>query len=88
MTGTSAGLGHAIAIALARKGHDLALTDLDTAMLKNTGASQRRQASLTRYCGGIEQGFAPIGAGNPAVLAQTNVIAVGRGASTSMQASP
>ena len=36
LTGASAGLGHAIAIALARKGYDLALTDLDTAMLKNT----------------------------------------------------
>ena len=36
VTGTSAGLGRAIAIALAREGYDLALTDLDTAMLENT----------------------------------------------------
>jgi NAD(P)-dependent dehydrogenase (short-subunit alcohol dehydrogenase family) len=36
ITGTSAGLGRAIAIALAREGYDLALTELDIAMLKNT----------------------------------------------------
>ena len=36
VTGTSAGLGRAIAIALAREGYDLALTELDTAMLKAT----------------------------------------------------
>ena len=36
VTGTSAGLGRAIAIALAREGYDLALTELDTAMLKMT----------------------------------------------------
>ena len=36
VTGTSAGLGRAIAIALAREGYDLALTELDTAMLKVT----------------------------------------------------
>jgi NAD(P)-dependent dehydrogenase (short-subunit alcohol dehydrogenase family) len=35
VTGTSAGLGRAIAVALAREGYDLALTDLDTAMLKD-----------------------------------------------------
>jgi len=36
VTGTSAGLGRAIAVALAREGYDLALTELDTAMLKET----------------------------------------------------
>jgi len=36
VTGTSAGLGRAIAIALAREGYDLALTDLDIATLKDT----------------------------------------------------
>ena len=36
ITGTSAGLGRAIAIALAREGYDLALTELDTAALKDT----------------------------------------------------
>jgi NAD(P)-dependent dehydrogenase (short-subunit alcohol dehydrogenase family) len=36
VTGTSAGLGRAIAIALAREGYDLALTDLDVATLKDT----------------------------------------------------
>jgi 2-deoxy-D-gluconate 3-dehydrogenase len=36
ITGTSAGLGRAIAIALAREGYDLALTELDTAELKDT----------------------------------------------------
>ena len=36
VTGTSAGLGRAIAVALAREGYDLALTELDTAMLKDT----------------------------------------------------
>ena len=36
ITGTSAGLGRAIAVALAREGYDLALTELDIAMLKDT----------------------------------------------------
>jgi 2-deoxy-D-gluconate 3-dehydrogenase len=36
VTGASAGLGRAIAVALAREGYGLALTDLDTAMLKDT----------------------------------------------------
>jgi 2-deoxy-D-gluconate 3-dehydrogenase len=36
VTGTSSGLGRAIAIALAREGYNLALTDLDIAMLKDT----------------------------------------------------
>jgi NAD(P)-dependent dehydrogenase (short-subunit alcohol dehydrogenase family) len=36
ITGTGAGLGRAIAVALAREGYDLALTELDTAMLKDT----------------------------------------------------
>jgi NAD(P)-dependent dehydrogenase (short-subunit alcohol dehydrogenase family) len=36
ITGTSAGLGRAIASALAREGYDLALTELDTGMLKAT----------------------------------------------------
>jgi NAD(P)-dependent dehydrogenase (short-subunit alcohol dehydrogenase family) len=36
ITGTSAGLGRAIAVALAREGYDLALTELDPAMLKAT----------------------------------------------------
>ena len=36
ITGTSAGLGRAIAVALAREGYDLALTELDTTMLKDT----------------------------------------------------
>jgi 2-deoxy-D-gluconate 3-dehydrogenase len=36
VTGTAAGLGRAIAVALAREGYDLALTDLDAAMLKDT----------------------------------------------------
>jgi NAD(P)-dependent dehydrogenase (short-subunit alcohol dehydrogenase family) len=36
ITGTSAGLGRAIAVALAGEGYDLALTELDTAMLKDT----------------------------------------------------
>ena len=30
-------------------------------------SGRRGSFSLTRYCGGIEQGFAPIGAGNPAL---------------------
>ena len=34
VTGTSTGLGRAIALALAREGYDLALTELDAAMLK------------------------------------------------------
>jgi NAD(P)-dependent dehydrogenase (short-subunit alcohol dehydrogenase family) len=36
ITGTSAGLGRAIAVALAREGYDLALTELDAAALKDT----------------------------------------------------
>jgi 2-deoxy-D-gluconate 3-dehydrogenase len=36
ITGTSAGLGRAIAVALAREGYDLALTELDPVMLKDT----------------------------------------------------
>jgi 2-deoxy-D-gluconate 3-dehydrogenase len=40
ITGTSAGLGRAIAIALAHEGYDLALTELDTAMLKDTLADR------------------------------------------------
>ena len=36
VTGCSAGLGRAIAVALAREGYDLALTELDVAMLKDT----------------------------------------------------
>jgi 2-deoxy-D-gluconate 3-dehydrogenase len=36
ITGTSAGLGRAIAVALAREGYDLALTDLSVEMLKDT----------------------------------------------------
>lgn len=36
VTGTAAGLGRAIAVALAREGYDLALTDLATDMLKDT----------------------------------------------------
>ena len=36
VTGTSAGLGQAIAIALAREGYDLALTEIDAAALKET----------------------------------------------------
>ncbi len=36
VTGTSAGLGRAIAVALAREGYDLALTELDIAMIKTT----------------------------------------------------
>jgi 2-deoxy-D-gluconate 3-dehydrogenase len=36
VTGTSTGLGLAIAIGLAQAGYDLALTDLDAAMLKDT----------------------------------------------------
>lgn len=47
VTGTSAGLGRAIAVALAREGYDLALTDLDAAMLKDTLAEpdiRKRQA--------------------------------------------
>jgi 2-deoxy-D-gluconate 3-dehydrogenase len=36
VTGTSAGLGRAIAVALAREGYDLALTELETPMLKDT----------------------------------------------------
>ena len=36
VTGTSAGLGRAIAIALAQEGYDLALTELDTSALKDT----------------------------------------------------
>jgi NAD(P)-dependent dehydrogenase (short-subunit alcohol dehydrogenase family) len=36
VTGTSAGLGRAIAVALAREGYDLALADLDVATLKDT----------------------------------------------------
>jgi 2-deoxy-D-gluconate 3-dehydrogenase len=36
VTGTSAGLGRAIAVALAREGYDLALTELDATTLKDT----------------------------------------------------
>ena len=36
VTGTSTGLGQVIALALARAGYDLALTDLDTGMLAET----------------------------------------------------
>ena len=36
VTGTSTGLGQAIAIALAREGYDLALTEIDTGALKET----------------------------------------------------
>ena len=36
VTGTSAGIGQAVAIALARAGYDLALTELDVAALKDT----------------------------------------------------
>ena len=36
VTGTSGGLGQAIAIALAREGYDLALTEMDAAALKDT----------------------------------------------------
>ena len=36
VTGTSAGLGRAIAVALAREGYDLALTELDADALKDT----------------------------------------------------
>src|SRR3954465_3326514 len=36
ITGTSAGLGRAIAVALARKGYDLALTELSADALKDT----------------------------------------------------
>src|SRR3954463_4465292 len=36
VTGTSAGLGRAIAVALAREGYDLALTELNTDALKDT----------------------------------------------------
>jgi 2-deoxy-D-gluconate 3-dehydrogenase len=39
ITGTSAGLGRAIAVALAHEGYDLALTELDTATLKDTLAN-------------------------------------------------
>lgn len=51
ITGTSAGLGRAIAVALAREGYDLALTELDTAMLKDTLAepalANRKAVPLT-----------------------------------------
>ena len=36
VTGTSAGLGRAIAVALAREGYDLALTELSADALKDT----------------------------------------------------
>ena len=36
ITGTSSGLGQAIAIALARAGYDLALTEMDVTQLKET----------------------------------------------------
>jgi meso-butanediol dehydrogenase/(S,S)-butanediol dehydrogenase/diacetyl reductase len=36
ITGTSAGLGRAIAVALAREGYDLALTELSVDALKDT----------------------------------------------------
>ena len=36
VTGTSAGLGRAIAVALAREGYDLALTELDVGTLRDT----------------------------------------------------
>jgi len=48
ITGCSAGLGRAIAVALAREGYDLALTELDAAMLKDTLAEpdiKRRKAA-------------------------------------------
>jgi NAD(P)-dependent dehydrogenase (short-subunit alcohol dehydrogenase family) len=47
ITGTSAGLGRAIAVALAREGYDLALTELSTEALKDTLAEsdiKRRKA--------------------------------------------
>ena len=47
VTGTSTGLGRAIAVALAREGYDLALTELSTEALKDTLAEsdiKRRKA--------------------------------------------
>ena len=50
VTGTSAGLGRAIAVALAREGYDLALTELSTDALKDTLAdpaiAQRKTVAI------------------------------------------
>ena len=45
VTGASYGIGAAIATALARDGFDLALADLDTAMLENTVAAVRKHGA-------------------------------------------
>jgi hypothetical protein len=75
-------LRHQLNIALRCAPHRLRLRGGDRALLVwmcrlgQACSGQPGSFSLTRYCGGIEPAFAPIGAGNPAVLSE-NFIRLG-----------